>query len=125
MAEPAGQRPIVLAQRQCAECRGTGYIQLLTVREREVLRLTALGLTQREIGAQLCVSVKTVKSHMAAVYDKFGALSVAHAVAIGISGGLIDRLPVEVRQPYHLRRGDFTDVGAGKERSDDGTTAGR
>lgn len=42
----------------------------LTVREREVLRLIARGYAYREIASRLCLSVKTIESHVSAVLRK-------------------------------------------------------
>lgn len=43
---------------------------LLSPREREVLELATLGLTNGEIAAQLGVTVHSVKFHLGAVYRK-------------------------------------------------------
>ena len=45
-------------------------IDLLTPREREVLRLLARGYAYKEIAKQLFISVKTVESHVSAVLRK-------------------------------------------------------
>lgn len=45
----------------------------LTVREREVARLTAFGLTNQEIAALLSVSTHTVRSLLDSARDKIGA----------------------------------------------------
>ena len=47
----------------------------LTEREAEVLRLLAEGLTNREIGGRLFISVKTVGAHVAHIYAKLGVHS--------------------------------------------------
>jgi DNA-binding CsgD family transcriptional regulator len=44
----------------------------LTPREREVLALIAGGLTNKEIGAQLCIELPTVKNHVRNVLRKCG-----------------------------------------------------
>jgi DNA-binding NarL/FixJ family response regulator len=45
-------------------------LDLLTPREKEVLRLLARGYTYREIGQRLSISVKTVETHASAVLRK-------------------------------------------------------
>lgn len=45
----------------------------LTARELDVVRATARGLTNNEIGAELFLSLSTVKTHLASVQSKIGA----------------------------------------------------
>jgi LuxR family maltose regulon positive regulatory protein len=50
---------------------GTGQlVEPLTVRELEVLRLLVAGLSNREIAAQLVLSLGTVKTHVHNIYGK-------------------------------------------------------
>lgn len=42
----------------------------LSVREKEVLRLIALGFTNKQIGAELSISIKTVETHKSNIRDK-------------------------------------------------------
>jgi predicted ATPase/DNA-binding CsgD family transcriptional regulator len=51
----------------------------LTVREKEVLRLVAQGLTDAQIAAQLVISPRTVTTHLTSVYHKLGVKSRAVA----------------------------------------------
>jgi DNA-binding CsgD family transcriptional regulator len=44
----------------------------LTTREREVARLAARGLTNREIADELTISVRTAEGHLARAYTKLG-----------------------------------------------------
>jgi DNA-binding CsgD family transcriptional regulator len=44
----------------------------LTAREREIAELAATGASNREISAQLFVSVRTVENHLATIYRKLG-----------------------------------------------------
>jgi len=44
----------------------------LTQRETEILRLVALGQGNREIGVTLGISLRTVKVHMANIFEKLG-----------------------------------------------------
>jgi LuxR family maltose regulon positive regulatory protein len=53
---------------------------LLTDRERAVLRFLATGMSTGEIASELCVSVNTVKTHLAAIYRKLPARKRREAV---------------------------------------------
>ena len=61
----------------------------LTVRERQVLELLRLGITNREIGDQLRLTEATVKSHVGAVMTKLNAISRTEAVNLAIQRGLL------------------------------------
>lgn len=52
---------------------------LLSVREREVLRLLSEGMTDREIAAGLAISPRTVESHVGSVLRKLGVRNRAEA----------------------------------------------
>jgi DNA-binding CsgD family transcriptional regulator/tetratricopeptide (TPR) repeat protein len=54
----------------------------LTARELDVLRLIARGLTNREIGEELFISVKTVSVHVSRVLSKLGAANRAQAATV-------------------------------------------
>lgn len=53
---------------------------LLTSRERDILGLLHLGLTNAEIGDKLCIAEKTVKTHLTSIYRKLGVESRVQAV---------------------------------------------
>lgn len=61
----------------------------LTPREREILRLLAEGLANREIAALLGLSDHTVKFHLRAVFTKLGAHSRTEAVSVAVRRGLL------------------------------------
>jgi LuxR family maltose regulon positive regulatory protein len=52
----------------------------LSERQREVLRLLATELTQREIGSELYLSLNTVKSHTRSISRKLGGSAHHEAV---------------------------------------------
>jgi FixJ family two-component response regulator len=54
----------------------------LTHREREVLRLLAAGLSNKQAAAEMGISVKTVEHHRAHVMSKTAALNVADLVRL-------------------------------------------
>ena len=61
----------------------------LSEREVEVLRLMVRGLSNREIGARLYVSPKTVGHHVQHIYTKTGVTSRAGAALYAMESGLI------------------------------------
>ena len=64
-------------------------IQVLSEREREVLGLIALGLTNAEIGRKLSISEKTVESHRSKILSKLGLRTRADLVRFSIEHGLM------------------------------------
>lgn len=62
----------------------------LSRREIEILQWIAVGKTQRDIGAILAISDRTVEVHLRSARSKLAALTTAQAVARGIKARLID-----------------------------------
>ena len=62
---------------------------LLTPREAQILPLLAAGLGDREIGAALFISVRTVENHVAHILVKLGVATRAAAVDAAIAAGLL------------------------------------
>jgi DNA-binding NarL/FixJ family response regulator len=78
---------------QCREATSHGQLpskrsDYLTTREAEVLQLIAEGRANKQIAAELCISIKTVEKHRQQVMNKLGIHDVAgltrHAIAKGI-----------------------------------------
>jgi two-component system response regulator NreC len=69
-------------------------VQLLTPREREITRLLALGLTNREIATGFHLSVRTVESHRASLQRKLGLSTRAEIVRFALDERLFEpRVP--------------------------------
>ena len=64
---------------------------LLTSREREVLRLVARGLSNMDIATTLHISDHTVKTHVANLLNKLELRDRVHAVIFAYEHGVIDR----------------------------------
>jgi PAS domain S-box-containing protein len=65
----------------------------LSLREREVVRLVALGNTGPEIAGELQISHDTVRTHARNAMLKVGARSRAHLVAKALGEGLVLEIP--------------------------------
>jgi DNA-binding NarL/FixJ family response regulator len=63
--------------------------ELLTPREREVVQLVAEGLSNKEVGKQLDLSVKTVETHRGAAMRKAGLSSTADLVRYAVRNHLV------------------------------------
>ncbi|HEY3501355.1 MAG TPA: response regulator transcription factor [Actinocatenispora sp.] len=61
----------------------------LTARETEILRLMATGRSNRDIAADLVISLETVKTHVGNVFAKLGAANRTQAVIIAYESGVV------------------------------------
>ena len=64
-------------------------LNLLSVRERDVLLHLGKGQSNAEIGDALCISQETVKSHVKSLLNKLRAKDRTHAVVIAFHEGLL------------------------------------
>ena len=63
--------------------------EMISKREREVLQLVAEGLSTPEVADRLFISIKTVKNHLASIYEKLDAHDRTQAVLRAIRLGII------------------------------------
>jgi len=68
---------------------GVEWVEPLTPRELQILRMLSGGLANRAIAAQLEISEHTAKFHVGQILAKLGAETRTEAVTIGIRRGLI------------------------------------
>ena len=61
----------------------------ISEREREILRLVAMGATNQQIAHQLNISINTVKVHLRNIFGKIGAASRTEATVYAIQQGLV------------------------------------
>ena len=76
-----------------AEERAKADADPLSEREREVLRLLALGHTNQEIAKMLFLSVRTVETHRAHIMQKLRLQTRAELVRYAIEAGLLESEP--------------------------------
>ncbi|MBA7707502.1 Transcriptional regulatory protein DegU [subsurface metagenome] len=62
---------------------------LLSERESEVLRLVALGMSNKEIAGKLFLSQRTVKAHLTNIFNKLNVASRSEAIVKGLKWGLV------------------------------------
>jgi two-component system, NarL family, response regulator NreC len=84
---PALGARIVAAE---SEARKRAEADPLSDREREVLRLLALGHTNQEIAKMLYISVRTAETHRAHIMQKLHLRSRADLVRYALANGLLD-----------------------------------
>ncbi|HWQ13319.1 MAG TPA: response regulator transcription factor, partial [Roseiflexaceae bacterium] len=68
----------------------------ISEREREILRLVAMGATNQQIAQRLDISVNTVKVHLRNIFGKIGVASRTEATVYAIRQGLV---VVDERRP--------------------------
>jgi len=85
----AAQYALLLVGGQPGEVAGVAGVPRLSARERELVTLVAQGRTNAEIAAQLCISVRTVGSHLDRIRDKTGCRRRADLTRLALRAGLV------------------------------------
>lgn len=68
----------------------SGPLDVLTERQREILKLVAEGCSTREIADRLALSAKTVETHRAQLMDRLNIRNVPGLVRFAIRNGLVE-----------------------------------
>ena len=63
------------------------YEDKLSVREMEVLRHAARGMSNKDIAAELFLSVRTIKAHLSSIFNKLEVASRTEAIVKGVREG--------------------------------------
>ena len=80
----------VVASKLMRHVSSQGVRSRLTARELEALDLLANGMTNKEIAAELVITVRTVKFHVSSILRKLEAGNRTEAVRIAAERGIID-----------------------------------
>lgn len=87
---PAISKTLVAAlSRKSRASAVSAPLDLLTSRQREVLRLVAEGNSTKQVAARLGLSVKTVEAHRGAIMERLGIRDLAGLVRFAIREGLV------------------------------------
>jgi DNA-binding NarL/FixJ family response regulator len=78
-----------LGQRFATDGSRAAHATSLTVRELGVLRLIARGLPNKQIAAELGISLRTVEGHLNNIFNKLGVASRTEAILHGVQQHLI------------------------------------
>jgi DNA-binding NarL/FixJ family response regulator len=90
LSEPLNERAIEAYARQTGLTeRPLDRYELLTSREREVLQLSAQGMTNAEVGERLSISPRTAETHRANLLRKLGLQTQTDLVRFAVGRGLI------------------------------------
>ncbi|MGH7882203.1 MAG: response regulator [Candidatus Dormibacteraceae bacterium] len=84
--------PPALAQRLAERIRHPLPEPALSRREGDVLNLLAAGLSNKEISAQLFISIRTVEGHLGHIFDKLEVGSRTEAVLYALNHRLINQV---------------------------------
>lgn len=80
----------------------------LTQRELEVLGLIASGKSNLEIGAELFITVRTVKAHVTHILDKLQVPSRTGAIVRAAQLGILDITSIVVEQVKGVKDGAYS-----------------
>jgi len=82
---------ILMARKEDGDPNGgaPAWFETLTPRERDVLRATARGLSNKEIGRELNLAEVTIKLHLRAIFRKTGARSRTEAAMLASKAGIL------------------------------------
>lgn len=70
--------------------KGESYLDILTEREKEILKLAATGKTNRQMAQELFLSIRTVEKYRQAVMDKLGLSRREELQRFAVRKGIID-----------------------------------
>ncbi|MDP2966554.1 MAG: response regulator transcription factor [Pelolinea sp.] len=88
VVDPSLLRPLFFEDRKKSD-ESSDYLEQLTQRETDVLKLIVEGYTNRQIGEELHLSVRTVEGHRSNIYDKLGLSSRVELVRYAKKQGII------------------------------------
>ncbi len=74
--------------------------ELLSEREKEMLKLLATGMGNKEIARRLCLSLRTVKAHMSHIFTKMNVASRSEALVEALRSGLVSLEDIKEKSDF-------------------------
>jgi DNA-binding NarL/FixJ family response regulator len=90
---PAISKTLVAALAKKSTSEPISPLEVLTLRQREVLRLVAEGNSTKQVAGRLGLSAKTVEAHRSAIMGRLGIRDLAGLVRFAIRAGLVAQDP--------------------------------
>jgi DNA-binding NarL/FixJ family response regulator len=87
---PAMAGEVLQAMKEGPDAAPGDPVASLTLRQREILRLLADGMSAKQIAARLDISARTVEFHKYRLMDTLGARSGAELIHFAIKHGIVD-----------------------------------
>ena len=84
-----GQRLLKHAARYPMKPVSIGTGEKLSIRELEILKLTARGMSNKDIASTLGINIRTVKAHLGEIFSKMGVASRTEAVIVGLRTNIL------------------------------------
>jgi len=84
-----GQRLLKHAARYPLKHVSLGTGEKLSTRELEILKLTARGMSNKDIASALGINIRTVKAHLSEIFSKMGVASRTEAVIVGLRTNIL------------------------------------
>ena len=96
LLDPAVTSKVMERLRQLTAKEQDRALDVISVREKEVLALIAQGLTNKEIAEKLFISENTARNHVSCILDKLGLARRSEAAAFAAQHGLLDSDPTQI-----------------------------
>jgi DNA-binding CsgD family transcriptional regulator len=87
-----------------------GVVTDLSDREREILKLVATGVSNKEIAQTLFISQNTVKVHLRNIFSKIGAASRTEAAMYAVRIGLVENVNYQILGEESTQDSDKSDL---------------
>ena len=96
LLDPAVTSKVMERLRQLTSKEQDRALDVISVREKEVLALIAQGLTNKEIAEKLFISENTARNHVSRILEKLGLARRSEAAAFAAQHGLLDSEPNQI-----------------------------